>query len=207
MNSAILTFTSVAISLVAAVLAAHALTYYRLAGAEMIVKGIASLMVVPVILLVIPIFVQFARLGLIDSYLGAIVVYAGVTLPFAIYLLTRFFAAVPRSLLEAATIDGANSWTVLVRVVLPLAKPAVITLAVISAFFVWNDLLIALILLQSDDLKPLMVGLTTIAGRETRDVPLTLAAVTFSVIPIVVLYLASQRLFVRGIYGGAMRGE
>lgn len=205
-NSVLLTGASTAIAIAVAILAAHALTYFELPGSGVLLKLIAALMVIPPILLVVPLFVEFARLDLIDSYLGVILIYAGLALPFAVYMLARFFRGIPRSVLDAARIDGAGPLRVLGEVIVPLSKPAIATLAVVTAFFVWNDLLIALIFLQSDEHRPLMAGLTTLAGRETSGVPVVISGVLLSIIPIVLLYLATQRLMVRGLYAGSSRG-
>lgn len=206
LNSAILTTASVLLSLGAAICAAHALTYFGLPGSGVVFRIVAALMIVPLILLVVPLFVQFSRLGLIDTYQGAILIYAGVTLPFGIFLLARFFASVPAPLLEAARLDGAGPLRTLLHVIVPLTGPAIVTLAVVNAFFVWNDLLVALIFLQSDSRRPLMVGITTLAGRETQNTPLVMAGVLFALLPIVALYLITQKAFVRGIYGGSLHG-
>lgn len=205
-NSLLLTGVSTVVVLVAATMAAHALTYLELPGSGTATKAIASLMIVPPILLVVPLFVELARLDLIDTYPGAILIYSGLSLPFAIYMLSRFFRTMPRSVLEAARMDGAGPLRMLPTVVVPLAKPALATLAVVTAFFVWNDLLIALIFLQSDEHRPLMAGLTTLASRETESVPVVISGVMLSVLPIVALYLAMQRFLVRGLYAGSTRG-
>jgi ABC-type glycerol-3-phosphate transport system permease component len=206
-NSVILTSASVALSLLAAIAAAYALTHLDLPGAGFILRAIAALMIVPVILLVVPLFVQLSRLGLIDTYAGAILIYSGVVLPFSIFLLARFFGAVPEPLLEAAALDGAGALRTLVRIIVPLTRPAIVTLAVVNAFFVWNDLLVALVFLQSDEHRPLMVGITTLAGRETQNVPRVMAAILVSIVPIVCLYVATQRAFVRSLYGGGVHGQ
>ena len=206
-NSALLTGASTVIVLVVAIMAAHALTYVELPGAGILLRAIASLMVIPPILLVVPLFVQFATLDLIDSYLGAILIYSGLALPFAIYMLSQFFKGIPRGILDAARTDGATPLTILPTVVVPLARPAIATLGVVTAFFVWNDLLIALVFLQSDDHRPLMAGLTTLAGRQTQNIPVVMSGVLLSVLPIIALYLATQRFLVRGLYAGSLRGE
>jgi ABC-type glycerol-3-phosphate transport system permease component len=205
-NSAILTSGAVALSIVTAIGAAHALTYFGIPGSELVIKFVAALMIVPLILLLVPLFVQFSQLGLIDSYLGAILIYGGVTLPFGIFMFARFFASVPVSLLEAATLDGAGPLRVLLGVIVPLTQPAIVTVAVVNAFFVWNDLLVALVFLQSDDHRPLLVGITTLAGRESTNIPLVMAGLFLSVLVIVALYAATQRAFVRAIYGGSLHG-
>jgi ABC-type glycerol-3-phosphate transport system permease component len=206
LNSLLLTGASTLLAVGVAVLAAHALTYFGLPGAGVALRLIASLMVIPPILLVVPLFVQLARLELIDTYLGAILIYAGLALPFAIYMLARFFAGLPPSVLAAARMDGAGPLRILAAVIVPLARPAIATLALVTAFFVWNDLLIALIFLQSDDHRPLMAGLTTLAGRETQNVPIVISGVLLAMVPIAVLFALTQRVAMRGFYSGGARG-
>jgi ABC-type glycerol-3-phosphate transport system permease component len=206
-NSMLLTGVSVAVSLVVSSLAAHALTSFGLPGASLLLRLVATLMAVPLILLIVPLFVEFSALGLIDTYTGAIAIYSTILLPFSIFLLARFFAAVPRPLLEAARVEGAGPVRLLVSVLAPSARSALVAVAVVNSFFIWNDLLIALVFLQSDAHRPLMVGITTLAGRATDQVPLTMAALTLSLLPIVALYAVTQRGLVRGLAGGGLRGE
>ena len=206
-NSIVLTTFSVVISIIIAVTAAYALTLFRFRLSGPSIRLISTLMIIPPILIVVPLFVEFARLGLIDSYVGPVLIYTGLLLPFSIYLLARFIAVVPNALLEAAIVDGAGPIQVLRRIVVPLIRPALLTIAIVNAFFVWNDLLIALIFLQTESLRPLMVGLTTLAGRQTRNVPLVTAGLLLSVIPIVLLYAVFERRLVRGFSEGALGGE
>jgi ABC-type glycerol-3-phosphate transport system permease component len=128
-------------------------------------------------------------------------------LPFSIFLLANFFRGIPRSLAEAASIDGASRTRVLLSVVLPLSKPALITLALVQGLWVWNELLIAVIFLQgSADHSTLMVGLTTLQNRYQQNVPLTLAGMMLATIPVVVAYAFGQRSLVRGLTAGAVKG-
>lgn len=206
LNSLLLTGASTLLAVGAAILAAHALTYFRLPGARTALRLIASLMVIPPILLVVPLFVQLARLELVDTYLGAILIYAGLALPFAVYMLARFFEGLPPSVLAAARMDGAGPLRILTTVIVPLARPAIATLGLVTAFFVWNDLLIALVFLQSEEHRPLMAGLTTLAGRETQSVPTVIGGVLLAMLPIVALFAVTQRAAVRGFYAGGTRG-
>jgi len=207
LNSLFLTSVSTILVLIVSVMAAHALTYLELPGAGVVLKLIASLMILPPILLVVPLFVQFAQFELTNSYLGAILIYSGLALPFSIFMLSRFFASIPRSVIDAARVDGAGPLRVLPTVVVPLARPSIITLALLTALFVWNDLLIALIFLQSENHRPLMAGLATFSGRQVENTPLVMSGVLLSILPIVLLYLFSQRFIVDNLYAGSLRGE
>jgi ABC-type glycerol-3-phosphate transport system permease component len=128
-------------------------------------------------------------------------------LPFSIFLLTSFFRTIPRSLIEAATIDGASSWDVFRRIVLPLSGAPLVTLAVVNVLWAWNELLIALVFLQDDSKKTLMVGITAFQSRYSLDVPVIMSGLTLATLPIVALYLFGQRYFQRGLVTGAVKGE
>jgi ABC-type glycerol-3-phosphate transport system permease component len=127
-------------------------------------------------------------------------------LPFSTFLLVSFFRTVPRDLLEAARIDGAGHLRRLWLIVLPVSLPALVTVATVQALWVWNEVLIAVIFLQSEDLRTLMVGVTIFRSRYHLDIPLVMAGMVWATIPMVVLYLALQRFFIRGLTAGAIKG-
>jgi ABC-type glycerol-3-phosphate transport system permease component len=164
-------------------------------------------MVVPPVVLLVPLFVFGAQLGWISTFRLVILIYVGLMLPFSVYLLTSFFRTLPSSLIEAATIDGASSWDVFRRIVLPLSAAPIATLAVVNLLWVWNELLIALVFLQDDAKKSLMVGITGFQSRYNLNVPAIMAGLTLATLPIVILYLFGQRFFVRGLVSGAVKGE
>jgi ABC-type glycerol-3-phosphate transport system permease component len=165
------------------------------------------LMVVPPVVLVVPLFLFFVNLGLVNSRLAVILIYTGLLIPFSIYLLVNFFVTIPRSLEEAARIDGAGSLRVLVRVVVPLSAPSIVTVVVVNTVWVWNELLIALVFLQDDSKKTLMVGITGFQSRYSLNVPVIMAGLTLATLPIVAVYVFGQRFFVRGLVSGAFKGE
>jgi ABC-type glycerol-3-phosphate transport system permease component len=163
-------------------------------------------MVIPPVVMIVPLFVLYTRLELISTFHGTILIYAGLITPFSVYLLTSFFRTLPTEILEAALIDGASSLGVLWRIVVPLSGPPLVTLFVVNALYVWNDLLIALIFLQSDDSRTLMAGLSVFAGRYNNQIPLTMAGMFMASLPMIILYIAFQRYFIRGLTAGALRG-
>jgi ABC-type glycerol-3-phosphate transport system permease component len=203
-NSTILTVTSVFLSLVVSSLAAFPFSRMRFFGRTALLNGIVALMIIPPIVLIIPLFVATARLQLLNTYPAAITIYVATLLPFSIYLLTQFFAAIPSELLEAARIDGGSSLHVLVYILVPLSRPALITLGVVNALYVWNELLIALVFLQADRLKTLMIGVTLFSARNLN-IPLVMAGLVLVVLPIVALYLAGQQFFIHGLMTGSLK--
>lgn len=205
-NSVILTSGAVVVATAVAALAAFAIAQMRWRGREALLSVNVALMVVPPVVMLVPLFIQFTDLGLVSTYRGVILIYAGLTAPFSVYLLTSFFRTIPKELFESATIDGAGHWRILVSVVLPLARPALVTLVIVNALWVWNELLIALVFLPSDELKTLMVGVTLFQGRYSLNVPVLMAGMLVASLPMALLYLAGQRYFIRGLTAGALKG-
>ena len=163
-------------------------------------------MVIPPIVLVVPLFQLVLDIHLANTYEAAILIYAGMMLPFSTFLLASYFQTIPRSLLESARIDGASHLRILGLVVLPLSAPVIVTNILVQSLWVWNELLIAIVFLQSDRLRTLMVGVTVYQSRYRADIPLTMAGMLTATLPMVGLYLFGQRFFIRGLTAGAVKG-
>ena len=204
-NSTILTVGAVAVSLVIACLAAYAFARMDFPGKRTLFNLILSLMVVPPVVMVVPLFVSMVRWGLVNTYPGTILIYVGLLLPFSIYLMTNFFQTIPKEIVEAARMDGCSNQGVFWKIMMPLSAPALITLVVVNALWVWNELLIALVFMQKDELKTLMVGIAALRSRNYVDIPATMAGLLIATIPIVVLYLFGQKYFIRGLVSGAVK--
>ena len=205
LNSIILAAGSVTLTLLVSAPAAFAFSRMRFRGQTMLLSVVTALMVIPPVVLILPLFLLLTRLGLTSTYPGVILVYAGLLTPFSVFLLTSFFRAIPHALIEAASIDGAASHTVLLRILLPLSAPAMATLVVVNALWVWNDLLIALVLLPRDELRTLMVGVTVFGSRYNADVPVAMTGMLLASLPILLIYLVGQRYFIRGIVAGGVK--
>ncbi|HZO50855.1 MAG TPA: carbohydrate ABC transporter permease [Gaiellaceae bacterium] len=206
-NSAILSFGSVAITLTVAALAAWGFTRWSFPGRDTLLGLLVSLMVVPPVVLLVPLFVFGVRIGQISTFRLVILIYVGLMLPFSIYMLANFFRTIPASMIEAALVDGASSFRIFRRIVLPLSAAPLVTLAVVNLLWVWNELLIALVFLQDDTKKTLMVGITGFQSRYSLDVPAIMAGLTLATLPVVAVYVFGQRFFVRGLVAGALKGE
>lgn len=205
LNSAILVAGSVGLALAVSAPAAYAIARMEFPGREALLAVSTALMAVPPVVLIVPLFVLYTRLDLVSTYAGAILIYAGLVAPFSVYLLTTFFRSLPRELFEAATVDGVSHPRILWSVVLPLARPAVLTLVIVNALFVWNDLLVAVIFLQSDEKRTLMAGISVFQGRYNNQIPLTMAGMAVAAAPMLILYLSFQKHFVRGLMAGAVK--
>jgi raffinose/stachyose/melibiose transport system permease protein len=205
-NSFLVTFLAVALSTVLAALAAYPIGLMKWRSGPYVLGALIALMVVPPIVLVIPLFQIAAALNQLNSYQAVIVIYTGMLLPFSTFLLANFFRTIPRSLVEAALIDGAGSWRILRSIVLPLSGPAIATVVTVQALWVWNELLIAVVFLQNESLRTLMIGLTVFNSRYRIDVPVVMAGMLWATLPMLILYLVGQRYFIRGLTAGGVKG-
>jgi ABC-type glycerol-3-phosphate transport system permease component len=205
-NSVILTVGAVILSTAFAALAAFAIARMRFRGRDVFLSINVALMIVPPVVMLIPLFTLYVQFALVSTYWGVIILYAGLTLPFSVYLLSSFFRTIPREMFESAVIDGASHLRILLRIVVPLSLPALVTLVVVNALWVWNELLIALVFLPDEGKRTLMVGVTVFQNRYNTDVPVTMAGMLLASIPMVVVYLFGQRFFIRGLTAGAIKG-
>ena len=201
------TVGSVAVTVAVGALAAHAFSRFHFTGKEKVFNLIIALMIIPPIVMIIPLFVLATRARLVNTYWSAIIIYAGLMLPFSVYLLRNFFVTIPESIVDSARIDGCSDMGIFLRIVVPLSRSALITLVVVNVLWVWNELLIALIFLQKEELTTLVVGLIRFQGRFRIDQPVILAGIFASMVPMVILYLVGQRFLVQGLTAGALKGE
>lgn len=205
-NSVLLSVGSVFLSTVIASLAAYAIARMRFIGRELLLSISTSLMAVPPVVMVVPLFVLFSQIKLLGTYYGVVLIYAGLMTPFSVYLLVTFFRTIPTDLIEAALIDGASPLTVLYQIILPLSGPPLVTVFVVNLLYVWNDLLIALLFLPDERLRTLMVGISVFQGRFLQNIPLSMAGMALASLPMLIVYIAFQRYFIRGLVAGALKG-
>jgi ABC-type glycerol-3-phosphate transport system permease component len=159
-------------------------------------------MALPPVALVVPLFTLMVDAGLINTLPAVMLVYTGLLVPFSIFFLVNFFKELPEELIEAATIDGASHGRILFSIVMPLSAASTFTLVIVNAIWVWNELLFALVLLQNDTQRTVMAGLALSQGRYATNEPLVMAGAFLSIVPLLLLYLAGQRFFVRGLTAG-----
>ncbi|HEX7555430.1 MAG TPA: carbohydrate ABC transporter permease [Leptolinea sp.] len=204
-NSVVVTVVSIIITTIVSALAAYAIARFHFVGRSAFFNILIALMVVPPAVLILPLFVLMVNIGLVNTLTGVIIIYSGLLIPFSVYLLVSFFRNLPSELFDAAAIDGCNSFETLIRIVMPLSTPALVTLVVVNALFVWNELLIALVFLQSEKIQTLMPGLTLFKGHFTLNEPLIMAGTLIATLPMILLYLFGQRFFVEGMIAGAVK--
>lgn len=152
----------------------------------------------------VPQFIMMRRLGLVDTHMSLILLQAFSA--FGVFLMRQFFISIPNDIIDAARIDGLSEWGIYYRIMLPLSKPALATLTIFTAVFVWNDFMGPLIYLNSEGLKTIQLGLRLFIQQYSADYALIMAASLVSLIPVVALFLAFQRFFVEGIAATGVKG-
>ena len=205
-NTLILTFSTVVAVAVMSGLAAFALARYRFTGSTAVGFYMIVGTTVPALLFMVPLYFMWARLGLVNSLPGLIIIYTALFSPFATYLLRSFLVSIPMDFEEAARIDGANDIQVLMRIILPLAWPGFLTVMLVVGLGVWNEFLFAVTFLQQPELKPISTSLQSFQGRFQRDWGLTSAASVIMILPIIILFLSLQRQFIEGLSRGGLKG-
>jgi multiple sugar transport system permease protein len=208
-NSLLVTIGATLLRLFLDSLAGYSLARLNWRGRGVVFGVVLAILAVPPIVLTVPRFLVLKEMGLLNSY-------AGLILPLAvdavgIFIMKQFFEGLPRELEEAARIDGANIFQTYWRVVLPLVRPGLITLTILSFQGTWNEFLLPLIVVRaSPEHWTLPLGLSTLgrggAGGQTFDYPVMLAGSMLTILPVAVIFLVLQRFFVRGITSGAVKG-
>lgn len=202
-NSIILTSVSVGLCTLIAILAAYAFANLEFPGRDILFNLITPLMVIPPIVMIIPLFVFFQKIKLINNLGGPILIYTGLMLPFTIYLLRNFFITIPTEIREAALLDGCTSAQLVTKIILPLSRPALVTSMIVNAVWVWNELLIALVFLQTEEQRTLIVGIAaSLQKRFNLDIPSLMAGLAVTTIPMIILYVIGQNALVRGLVAG-----
>lgn len=205
-SSLIIAVCVVPVSLLLASLAGYALGTMRLPGANAVAAFFIAGLTIPVELIVVPLYFDLHELGLTNTYTGVILVEIALFMPFSVFWMRTHFRGTPPSLVEAARIDGASSGTIFFRVLLPLARPSLMTLGVLVFMWSWNQFLLVLVLIQDADMRTAPAGLGFFVGQNNTDIPTLAAGTIIVMLPIMVVYLLFQRSFVAGLLQGAMKG-
>lgn len=203
-NTTVVTTVCVVANLLFCSLAGYAFARIRFFGSGVVFILVLATLMIPFQVVMIPTFLIVKKLGLIDS-LGALIV-PNLANAFGIFMLRQFFRTLPIELEEAARIDGASRLGVLFKIVLPLSLPVLATLAVIQFMWTWNDFLWPLITIYSQQNMTLQLGLTTFQGAHQTNTNLLMAANVMSMAPILILFFAAQRYFIRGIATSGLKG-
>ena len=189
-----------------AMLAAFGFAKYKFRGRHPLMYAMIAAQMFPFGIVLISLYSLLFAAGLLNTLFGLTIAYIVFALPPAIYILYSFFSRMPDALLEAARIDGASEWDILTKIVLPLSKPALISVAVYSFMWAWNDLLYSLTLITRDDLRTIGPGLLlTLFGEMQQDWAGAMAAAIMASLPAILVFAVLQRHFVEGLTSGAVK--
>lgn len=206
-NSLIVTIPSVVIPITLAAFAAYAFAWLKFRGKSLLFGVLVALIVVPLQLSLVPLLRIYQSTDLTGSFLGIWLAHTGFGLPLAVFILYGFISQLPKDIFESAWIDGATPFTAFTRLVLPLSLPALAAFAILQFFWVWNDFLVALVFLGgSSDVAVLPIELASIVGSRGEAFHLLTAAAFVSMAIPLVVFLALQRYFVRGMLAGSVKG-
>lgn len=206
-NSLIVTLGASALIVVAGMMAAFALEVlgFRLSS---LVRALFMLgIIVPVQIALVPLFIDYSKVGLLDTHMSMIVPLAAFSLPMSIYLFSSFYGFIPRETYEAASLDGAGPYRIFTQITFPLSLNTIVTVVLVNSIFIWNDFIFANTFVLSDGLKTIPLGLQNYIGAMgNTDWTATFAAVCVSVTPLLLVFLVLNKAMIQGLESGATKG-
>jgi multiple sugar transport system permease protein len=206
LTSLIIGLGTALLALVVAVPAAYALSKYRMRVTILVVSALLVAQIVPSIVLATSLFIVFHWIHLLNTYPGLILADGTYAIPFAILVLRAFFFSLPNELVDAARVDGASEWTAFKLIVLPLARSAVITVAVFAFLAGWGDFIFALTILNGTGIEPITLGIYSYLGNFSTDWGAVMAAAVVALVPAAVLLVVAQRYIASGLTAGSVKG-
>lgn len=204
LNSFVVAISTTLISLFVNSMAGYAFAKYRFPGRDKLFRLLLAAMVIPAQVTMLPLFLMLNKMGLVNSYWGVII--PGMASIFGIFLIRQYIFSIPDSLIEAARMDGANDFSIYWKVILPLCKPILVTLAIFSFMGSWNDFLWPLIVMTKDSMYTLPVALAGLMGEHTQDTELMMAGSVITILPVMIVFMVLQKYYIRGIMLGGVKG-
>ncbi|MEQ1954499.1 carbohydrate ABC transporter permease [Mesorhizobium sp. CN2-181] len=206
LNSLVISIGATALALVLAVFASYGFARFNFKGKPLLQSFVLVGQLLPTAAIIVPLFITLRVLGLVNTYWGLILVYMIITLPLSVWMLTSYFKAIPVELEEAAIIDGASRLGCLLRITLPLSLPAIVSVLVYAFVTTWNEFIFALCFATDSSVKTLPIGLAEFSTEFNTDWGAVMAASVVMTLPIALLFLSMQRLFIGGLTAGATKG-
>ena len=205
-NSVFVASVSVLLTIVLATPGAYSLTRYRFRGREAVAATILYAYMFAPIMIIIPFYVMIRGLGIANTHLALVLGYTAFCMPFALWMLRTFFQSIPMDLEEAARTDGASRWRAVLYVVLPMALPGIIATGIFTFILAWNDYIFVRILITSDELKTLPVGIADLYNSSVIDWGMIMASGMLVIVPVMIVFSYLQRYLVSGWGSGGVKG-
>lgn len=205
LNSIFTTIVSTVMILFVASLAAYGLSRYRFRGNKALSTFFLMGMMVPINVMIIPLFLVARNLGLVDNLVGLAVIFTATTFSFSVFVLSGQFKDLPHETYEAAKIDGASEFRIFATIMMPMARPVLGTLATITAINVWNDYFVSMIMIYENNKRTLPIALANFCAANSANWPLVFAAVFIATVPIIIVYFIGSKQIVRGLTQGAVK--
>ena len=207
-NSIFVTVSTLALRLFVGSMASYSLAKYHFRGSSYLYYTFLAGMMFPIFLGLVPLFFLLKTLHLLDSHLGLILVYSAFGIPFTVFVLTAFFRTIPTTIMEAGIMDGCSHFTLFWRVMLPLAKPGLTTVGIFTFISIWNEYILALVLLSSSHLRTLPLGIAVLQFVQfyEADFGALFAGLVIVMLPTLICYLILQEQITKGITVGAIKG-
>lgn len=205
LNSVIISAVSVVGILVLAVLGGYAYAHLEFYGKGIFKTLILMGLVIPIEIIIIPLYYDIQSMNLMNTHWAVILPTIAMNIPFGVFLLSGFIKDIPKSLLESAKLDGANEWQTILYIVIPIIKPALISLLIFSFMWSWNAFMLPNIMIKSEAMRTLPLGLDFFRGKKSVNVPLISAASNIISLPVILIYLVFQKNLIKGMMVGAVK--
>jgi raffinose/stachyose/melibiose transport system permease protein len=204
-SSAIVVLFAVPLATLLSILGGYGIGALRFRFNGIVLGLFVFALMIPIEASLVPLFYVWRALNLTDTYVAIVVTEVGYNVPFGVFWMAAAFRSLPRELMDAARVDGANSWTTLIRVGVPIVLPAIVTLAALQFMWIWNDFLAPLVMISSEQLRTAPVSISFFQGQYVAHIPLIAAACVIVALPVVVAYIVLQRRFIAGATMGAVK--
>ncbi len=204
-NTLVICVATLALLILLGVVASYAFAKLRFRWSQGVYLGIVITLFIPAQVTMIPMYVLFARAGLVDTYWGVVLAYLAQFIPEVVMLMTAYFRSIPNEIIEASEIDGCSYWQVIRHVIVPTGRAAVFLTVIFYFIVMWNDLFIPMVLLRKMDLRTVMVALAGLIARYTGDPPYQFAGLLLSAVPALLVYVIFQQYIIKGLTAGAIK--
>ena len=204
-NSFVVTGASIFLLLTLGTMAAYAIARYEFSGSSFLLLFFMAGLMVPLKLAIIPLFILFRDMGILNTHWSLIAVYTAMGLPSTVFIMTGFIRTLPRELEDAARMDGASEFRIMISVMIPLCRPAMVIAGIYNLVPIWNDFFFPLVFIQHDALKTLPQGMTSFIGEYSTDWGVMFAGLTLAAAPITLVYIILSKQFINGMTAGAVK--